>query len=307
MVRVALTQTVNAYRGMPTTRAELPSLKGKLAEIARANVAHHLELLRAAAAQGVQAICFGELFPAPYFALEADPMWEGLAEDAEQGETIGRIREAAAATGLVIVAPLYEVTSSGERFNTAVIVSEQGEILGKYRKNHIPQGANEKGGFYEKRYYGPGDGKQGRGPADISSNRHFPAFQTSVGRMGVAICYDRHFEGVVRSLKQGGAEIVFSPAVTFGEKSERLWRLEFQVDAARHRVFIGGSNRKGMEPPWTQPYFGDSHFVGPDGPVANRSDHPNLIIADLDLATLQGTDPSGWDLARDARPKIYET
>ena len=306
VVRVALTQTVNAYREMPATRAELRRLEGKLGEIARANVDHHLELLRAAAAEGVQAICFGELFPAPYFALESDPMWADLAEDAETGETITRVREAAASCRVVVVAPIYELARDGKRFNTAVVIDERGELLGRYRKTHIPQGSNEKGSFHEKSYYGPGDGRQPRAPADRSQNRYFPVFQTSIGRLGVAICYDRHFEGVVRSLKHGGAEIVWSPAVTFGQKSERLWRLEFQVDAARHRLFIGCSNRKGSEPPWNQAYFGDSHFVGPEGPVPNLSSHPNLVVADLDLSQLEGPDPSGWNLERDARPDIYD-
>jgi beta-ureidopropionase len=309
VVRVALTQTINAYPGMPATRAGLAALKDKLPEIARANVDHHLDLLRRAAAKGVQAICFGELFPAPYFALDADPMWTGLAEDAERGETVTRVREAAAAMGIAVVAPIYELDQSAKRFNTAVVIDARGQVLGRYRKTHIPQGSNEKGSFHEKTYYAPGDGKQPRGPADMSKSAYFPVFQMFLGkvsaRIGVAICYDRHFEGVVRSLKAGGAEIVFSPAVTFGQQSERMWRLEFSVDAARHRVFIGGSNRKGVEAPWNQPYFGDSHFVGPCGPISDLSDHPNLIIADLDLAELRAADSSGWDLARDVRPEIY--
>ena len=304
-LRAALTQTVNAYP-MPRARDGLRGLAGKLPEIARANVDRHLALLDRAAERGAKLVCFGELFPAPYFALERDPIWTGLAEDAESGPTVSRVREAAAKRGVVVVAPIYERDRTGRRFNTAVIVSEKGELLGKYRKAHIPQGGNEQGSFFEKEYYEPSDGKNGRGPA-VSGSDFFPVFSASVGRIGVATCYDRHFEGVVRSLAAGGAELVLSPAVTFGEKSRRLWRLEFQVDAARHRVFIGGSNRKGAEPPWNQPYFGDSHFVGPDGPLEELSEDPELAISDLDLASLRGPDPSGWDLARDARPEIYLT
>ncbi|MBI3847025.1 MAG: acyltransferase, partial [Planctomycetes bacterium] len=165
-------------------------------------------------------------------------------------------------------------------------------------------GANEQAAFDETFYYDRSDGQVG-GSANVAANRAFPVFRTSLGKIGVAICYDRHFEGVVRSLAAGGAEIVFSPAVTFGEKSQRLWRQEFAVDAARHRVFIGGSNRKGLEPPWNQPFFGDSHFVGPNGPARDVSDHPNLVIADLDLSQLASADPSGWNLPRDARPDLY--
>jgi N-carbamoylputrescine amidase len=125
-------------------------------------------------------------------------------------------------------------------------------------------------------------------------------------RLGVAICYDRHFEGVMSALAQNGAELVLSPAVTFGEKSRRMWDLEFPVDAARHNLYIGGSNRRGVEPPWTQDYFGASYFAGPKGVVPNvTSPTPELVIADLDLDLLGGPDSSGWNLARDLRPAIY--
>ncbi len=305
MVRAAITQTVNAYPGMPDRKEDLPALARVLPDIARANVDHHLELVKQAAERGVQVICFGELFPAPYFALDSEPMWKALAEDAERGETIGRVREAAARHRMIVVAPIYELDPSGRRFNTAVAIDGRGALLGKYRKAHIPDGSNEQGSFHEKDYYEPSDGQNGSGPANVSKNPFFPVWQTAVGRIGVAICYDRHFEGVVSTLAGEGAQIVFSPAVTFGQKSRRLWRLEFEVDAARHNVFIGGGNRKGVERPWNQPYFGDSHFVGPSGPLPDVEVHPNLAVADLDLAGLSATDPSGWNLPRDRRPGIY--
>jgi N-carbamoylputrescine amidase len=309
VLRAALTQTVNAYRDMPARVEELPSLQGRLGDVRRANVDHHLELLDAAASLGVKAICLGELFPAPYFALRSDPMWTALAEDARDGETVTALRGAAKRHGLVVVAPIYELDAgSGKRFNTAVVIDEQGDVLGTYRKTHIPHGKNEQGSFHENLYYERSDGENRNGPANVSDNRYFPVFTTSVGKIGVAICYDRHFEGVMASLAHGGAELVFCPAVTFGAKSERMWRLEFAVDAARHNVFIGGSNRKGTEPPWGQPYFGDSHFVGPNGEPAEIhgvGGHPNLVVADLDLGELSRGDPSGWNLPRDIRYDIY--
>ena len=80
--------------------------------------------------------------------------------------------------------------------------------------------------------------------------------------------------------------------------------MEFEVDAARHNVILAGSNRRGSEPPWNQPYFGGSHFVGPNGRYPNRSEHSNLVIADLDLGELAAPDPSGWNLRRDARDDL---
>lgn len=304
-VVAALTQTVNAYRDMPATVAELPRLASRLDEIRAANVEHHVSLLRAAVQQGAQVVCFGELFPAPYFALGADPMWLGLAEDAATGPTVTRLREEARRSGAIVIAPIFEQDPGGARFNTAVVIDERGDVLGTYRKTHIPFGRNEQGTFVENFYYERSDGKNRCGPTNISHNPYFPVFATSVGRVGVAICYDRHFEGVLWSLAREGAELVFCPSITFGQKSRRLWDLEFQVDAARHRVFIGGSNRKGSEPPWNQPYFGASHFAGPGGVLPDLSVHPELVIAALDLDELRGPDPSGWDLPRDIRHDIY--
>lgn len=305
VIRAAMTQTVNAYHGMPRSIAELGQLTPKLAEIRRANVDHHLELLAAAKSEGAQVVLFGELFAGPYFALGKESMWRGLAESAEDGETVSAVRVAAREHGVVVIAPIYELTAEGRRFNTAVVISESGTILGKYRKTHIPEGANEQASFHETFYYERSDGQNGTSAANVSKNPYFPVFQTHVARMGVAICYDRHFEGVMSTLATEGAELVFCPAVTFGSKSQRMWPIEFQADAARHNLFIGGSNRKGAEAPWDQPYFGESHFVGPNGPIQNQSRHPNLVVADLDLGELSADDPSGWNLPRDSRPEIY--
>ena len=75
---------------------------------------------------------------------------------------------------------------------------------------------------------------------------------------------------------------------------------------ARHRIFIGGSNRRGREAPWNVDYFGESHFVGPNGRLDNSSNHANLVIADLPLDECRDTDPAGWNFERDARPEIYK-
>jgi len=305
VVRAALTQTVNAYPGMPPTVADLPALATQLDAIRAANVAHHVALTKAAKAQGAQVVCFGELFPAPYFALRHDEFWVGLAEDVFDGPTVTTLKGLAKELGVILIAPIYEKTKDGKRFNTAVVIDEAGVVLGTYRKTHIPHGKNEQGQFLEGFFYDRSDGGNGPHVRNVSKNPFFPVWETSLGRLGVAICYDRHFEGVMSTLAREGAELVFSPAVTFGEKSHRMWHLEFQVDAARHNVFIGGSNRKGVEPPWNQPYFGESHFVGPNGVLQNLSTHPELVVADVDLSTLAKPDPSGWNLKRDLRRDIY--
>ncbi len=301
-----MTETCNAYPHMPATVEALPSLADRLDDVRAANVAHHLELIRDAATLGVRVLGMGELCTGPYFALGKDPMWLALAEDPVDGPSISSFRQAARDAQMVLVAPIFEHDrDSGLRFNTAVVIDADGEVLGKYRKTHIPAGSNEQGTFTETFYYGPSDGKLGTWPKNLAQNPFFPVFQTRYLKLGVAICYDRHFEGVMAALAAGGAELVMSPAVTFGAKSRRMWDLEFPVDAARHNLFIGGSNRAGVEPPWTQPYFGASYFTGPNGNLERVASRPELVVADLPLDILRKPDPSGWNLPRDRRPDIY--
>lgn len=306
ILRVAMTETRNAYAPMPASIENLHELADKMPAIRDANLSHHLALIAEAKALGVKALGMGELFTGPYFALSEDPMWIAMAEDAAHGPSVSAMREAARAHQMLLVAPIYELDSaSGRRFNTAVVIESDGSILGKFRKCHIPEGANDAGSFHETFYYERSDGELDNGPTNCSSNAYFPVFQSSLGRIGVAICYDRHFPGVMKCLAEQGAELVFSPAVTFGTKSKAMWQMEFQVDATRHNLFIAGSNRLGTEPPWSQEYFGASHFVGPNGRVAALDSPTGLVIADLDLAELSSADPSGWNFRRDLRPTIY--
>ena len=295
-LKVAVTETVNAYPDMPQSLDGLDALADQLDEIRKANVDHNIDLIKQAVSVGARAVGLGELCTAPYFAITKHPVWLAMAEDAENGESVSELRQVARDLRIVIVAPIYELDRSmNQRFNTAVVIDTNGELRGKYRKTHIPDGRNEQGEFNEPFYFGRAEDPP-----------FFPVFETHLARVGVAICYDRHFEGVVRSLAQGGAELIFSPAVTFGAKSERMWELEFEVDAARHNVFIAGSNRSGVEAPYNQPFFGRSYIVGPNGRPENDRYFHGLVIAEIDLDELSNPDPSGWNLRRDRRPEIYE-
>ncbi len=306
IVRAALTETANAYTEMPAKIEDLSQLADKMAAIRDANIEHHLKLIEDAADLGVQMLCMGELFTGPYFALDRTPMWTQLAEDAQEGATITAMKKAARGHKMLLVAPIYELDAdTGKRFNTAVVIENDGSILGKYRKCHIPEGTNDANSFCETFYYERSDGALDNGAGNISKNDYFPVFASALGKVGVAICYDRHFHGVMKALSEQGAELVFSPAVTFGKKSRDMWEMEFAVDATRHNLFIGGSNRRGSEAPWNQEYFGASYFVGPNGRPDTLASRKELIVADLDLGQLSGDDPSGWNFARDIRPDIY--
>lgn len=305
ILRAAMTETINRYGPMPQRVEDLPELEGRLADMRRYNVEHHIGLVEEAARQGVKAICFGELFPCPYFGFTKTELWQQMAEPLD-GPTVSELRAAARANDMVIVAPIYEIEPATQRrFNTAVFIDADGSVLGHFSKVHIPHGENESNAFFERFYYEGSSGRLNTSPKNVSKHPFFPVFETAVGRIGCAICYDRHFEGVMSTLAGAGAELVFSPAATFGKKSQRLWYMEFAVDAARHNLFIGGSNRFGSEVPWRQPFFGGTHFVGPNGRLTNESANPELVIVDIPLHQLSEPDPAGWKLKAHRRHDVY--
>ena len=156
----------------------------------------HEEYAREAAAQGAKVICFQELFYGPYFCQVQDAEYYEYAESIP-GPTTERFQALAAELGMVMVLPMYEQEQPGVLYNTAAVVDADGSYLGKYRKHHIPQVK----GFWEKFYFRPG-------------NLGYPVFDTAVGKVGVYICYDRHFPEGWRALGLNGAEIVFNPSAT---------------------------------------------------------------------------------------------
>ncbi len=283
--------------------AALPADPSEITEsvieaIRSVNVSHNIDLIRDAARQGAQIVCLNELFPAPYFSIgeNVEENWEGFAESAEEGATISELRDVTKELSIVVIAPIYEQAESGQRYNTAVVI-EDGEVIGKYRKTHVPHGNNEGGNFTEGYYYIASDEPgQNEGQEKVRGHDFFPVFETKHGNVGVATCFDRHFQYVWQHLENGGAQMVFSPAVTFGTVSEAVWEHEFPTEAVRHGFFVGGSNRKGQEFEGGPTFFGKSYFVGPDGQrLENLSTNPELVIADLDLSQVRGN-LSGWNL-----------
>src|SRR3954464_3768019 len=189
----------------------------------------HEEYAREAAVQGAKVVCFQELFYGPYFCQVQDAKFYEYAESVP-GPTVERFAALAGELGMVMVLPVYEEEQPGVLYNTAAVVDADGTYLGKYRKNHIPHVS----GFWEKFYFRPG-------------NLGYPFFDTAVGRVGVYICYDRHFPEGWRPLALGGAEIVFNPNATKPGLSNRLWDLEQATAAAANGYFIGAPNRVGRE------------------------------------------------------------
>ncbi|MGB7381696.1 MAG: nitrilase-related carbon-nitrogen hydrolase, partial [Rhodococcus sp. (in: high G+C Gram-positive bacteria)] len=154
----------------------------------------HEDYARSAAEQGAKIVCFQELFYGPYFCQLQDARFYEYAESVP-GPTVDRFAALAKELGIVMILPVYEQEQPGLLYNTAAVVDADGTYLGKYRKHHIPH----VNGFWEKFYFRPG-------------NLGWPVFDTAVGRVGVYICYDRHFPEGWRALRLAGAEIVFNPS-----------------------------------------------------------------------------------------------
>ncbi len=181
--------------GLIQAKNEL-SPKHSLPQIKKAMIDKHLKLIDQAAKKRAQILCLQELFYGPYFCAEQDARWYELTERVPDGPTTQLMQKVAAKHRMVIVVPVYEEQMPGLYFNTAAVIDADGRYLGKYRKHHIPHCHP---GFWEKFYFTPGD-------------LGYPVFETKYARVGVYICYDRHFPEGARILGLNGAEIVFNPS-----------------------------------------------------------------------------------------------
>src|SRR5438128_3415536 len=251
----------------------------------------HVAMIEDAARQGVQIICLQELFYGPYFCAEQNPRWYDLVERIPDGPTTRLMQDLARTHRMAMVVPIYEEEMTGVYYNTAAVIDADGKYLGKYRKTHIPHCLP---GFWEKFYFTPG-------------NLGFPTFETRYGRIGVYICYDRHFPEGARALGLNGAEIVFIPSATTKRHADYLWELEQRAHAVANGYFVGTINRVGTEAPWNiGEFFGSSYFANPDGRILAKGseDKDELIVADLDLDQIKEV-RTHWQFYRDRRPDMY--
>lgn len=251
----------------------------------------HVEYAKKAAADGAKIMCFQELFYGPYFCQVQDTKYYSYTEQIPDGPTTKLMQDLAKETGMVLVVPMYEVENTGVYYNTAAVIDADGTYLGKYRKNHIPQ----VNGFWEKFYFRPG-------------NMGYPVFDTAVGKVGVYICYDRHFPEGARMLGLHGAEMVFIPSATSRGLSQHLWKIEQTSHAIANGYFVGTINRVGIEPLGDNDFYGQSYFADPRGQfvgdVASDKDE-ELIIRDLDLDLVKEVRET-WQFYRDRRPDAYD-
>lgn len=260
-------------------------------EIKKANIDHQMKMVEDAAAQGVQMLCFQEIFTTPYFCAEQQTRWYEAVEKVPDGPTVKMMQSVAKEKGMVLIVPIYEEEISGIYYNTAAVIDADGKYLGKYRKTHIPHVAP---GFWEKFYFRPG-------------NLGYPCFDTAFARIGVYICYDRHFPEGARCLGLNGAEIIFNPSATVAGLSEYLWKLEQPAHAVANGYFVGAINRVGTEAPWNiGEFYGQSYFCDPRGQMlaVGTRDQDELIVADLDMDKIKEV-RNTWQFYRDRRPDAY--
>jgi beta-ureidopropionase len=267
------------------------SAMSPVAKIRTAMIDKHVSLIAEAAAKGAQVICLQELFYGPYFCAEQHARWYEMTERVPDGPTVTLMAGLAKKHGVVLVVPVYEEDLPGVYYNTAAVIDADGSYLGKFRKMHIPH-CNP--GFWEKFYFRPG-------------NLGYPVFETRVGKVGVYICYDRHFPEGARCLALNGAEIVFNPSATVAGLSEYLWKLEQPAHAVANGYFVGAINRPGFEEPWRiGEFYGQSYFCDPRGKILaeGRRDGDDIVLADLDLDLIREV-RNTWQFFRDRRPETY--
>ncbi len=252
----------------------------------------HIPFIEDAGRQGVQVLCFQEVFTQPYFCPSQDSKWYAAAEAIPDGPTTRLIQDYAKKHQMVIVVPIYEEAMTGVYYNTAAVINADGSYLGKYRKTHIPHVA----GFWEKFFFKPGASG-------------WPVFDTAYCKLGVYICYDRHIPEGWRALALKGAEYIVNPSATVAGLSEHLWKLEQPASAVANGVYIGAVNRVGSEAPWNiGDFYGQSYFVNPRGQIEAQAsrDQDELIVHDMDLDLVREV-RNTWQFFRDRRPETYNS
>ena len=254
------------------------------------NIEATVERIEAAAKAGANLICLQELFSSLYFCQSEDHAQFEIAESIP-GPTIDRICQVAKEQQVVIVAGVFERRTAGVFHNSAVVIEADGSILGTYRKMHIPDDPY----FYEKFYFTPGD-------------LGFKSFQTSVGNVGVCICWDQWFPEAARLTAMQGAEILVYPTAIGWQAPEKeqygaaqidAWQTMMRSHAIANGVYVVAPNRVGVED--NIEFWGSSFVVDPYGcMIAKAGQEAETIQADCDLSLIE-TARTHWPFFRDRR------
>lgn len=255
-------------------------------------------LVAKAGDEKVEILCLHELATTVYFCYENNPAFRKLAEP-DDGPSVTRVRAAARKQGVAVVFPFYERIADGRLYNSAVVIGKEGEVIGKYRKMSIPSikrtvDPNETPGD-EQYYFTRGD-------------LGFPVFDVAGLKVGILICYDRHFVEAARVLGLKGADIVFVPTATYRTWIRRVWEAELIGHAIANGYYVAGVNRVGIEPGGApdRSYFGSSLVIDPTGEVMARASDsdPGLLTVEISREKVVDTRDL-WGFFRCRRPDAY--
>lgn len=249
------------------------------------NIEKAIKLTHIAIEKGAHIICFQELFTTHWFPREMNQRYFSLAETMD-GLTITRMRKIAEEYGVALVCPLFEIEKDSY-YNSAIVIDAGGEILGSYRKIHVPQIP-----LWEERYYfSPGD-------------HGFPIFKTKFAPIGIQICWDNFFPEGSRILALKGAKIIFSPtAAAFA--SQRKWETVISSHAIANGVYMFRVNRVGSEE--KQDFYGRSFCISPEGELLDKPTgmKDSIALIEIDLKKIDRVRKE-WPFFKDRRPDRYK-
>ena len=253
------------------------------------NMARAKDLIRQATSAGAKICVLPELGLDEFFAQWKDPKYFDYAEPID-GKTVKEFQELAKETDSYIALPFFERSIVGNCYNSTALISNTGNIVGVYHKNHIPFSHT-----YEKYYFTPGEG--------------FPVFDSPYGRIGILTCYDRRFPESCRELAKKGAEIVLISIASWtvkgsGQSELPFWEAELRVRALENQVYVIAANKSGEEAELS--FIGNSMVVAPNSTVlSSAGDEENVVVlAELDTDLVRRT-RNGMSLFRDRRPDLY--
>jgi N-carbamoylputrescine amidase len=269
---------------------------------ANANLEHIARQIAVAAEQGAQLVLLEELHNGPYFCVQEQPDNFDLAETIP-GPSTEHLGKLAAQHGLVIVCSLFEKRAAGLYHNTAVVLDRDGSIAGKYRKMHIPDDP----GYYEKFYFTPGD-------------LGFEPVKTSLGTLGVLVCWDQWYPEAARIMALKGAELLLYPTAIGWDPNDDDAEQQRQLDAwiniqrshaVANNLHVLSCNRIGFEADPSghtsgSRFWGHSFVCGPQGEMIVQSNdtEDTVLIADIELEKTEQTRRI-WPYLRDRRIDAY--
>jgi len=283
------------------TRFKVGLVQMAMSSDSQANLDKAVAKVAEAAQAGAQIVCLPELFRTPYFCQREDAALFDLAESIP-GPSTDALAAAARRAGVTVIASLFERRALGLYHNTAAMIEPSGEILGLYRKMHIPDDPC----FYEKFYFTPGD-------------LGFRAFDTHVGRIGTLVCWDQWYPEGARLTALQGASVLFYPTAigwhphekqSHGASQRSAWETIQRAHAIANGVYVAVVNRIGHER--SEPdapgleFWGGSFLCDPFGVVIAQAsnDREEILVGEIDLGRIEEV-RRGWPFLRDRRIDAY--